>query len=388
MPKKIKSLTVNRTEAFLEDLKTIVNIDSSSENLAGVEQIARFFEARFAALGLNIKISKQGHRQVPCLLASGPGSSEPYDVMFLGHMDTVFPKGEAIKRPFSKDEKRAYGPGVCDMKGGLLVVLHTLELMAEKGMLNDFSFCVLFNGDEEVGSDASSPLIFETAKKARQVFVFEPCRPDYRFVLRRKGGGWFFIEAEGRASHAGADPEKGSNAVHEIAHQTIEIHKLNDPQAGTSAHVTVISGGDKINIIPDKARAAVDVRISKASEKERVEAFFKALPDNTRINGVRLKVKGHIERSPMEPDDRTLETWKIIRSKASEVGIEAEYIATGGCSDGNTTSSTGTPTIDGMGTVGANSHSTDEYIEIDSINKILHIVFHTCIAIMDNNPEK
>jgi len=374
------SLTINRTKAFLDDLETIVNIDSSSDNLDGIEAVARFFESRFVALGLNVKIRKVGEKQVPCLLAIGPGSEEPYDIMFLGHMDTVFPKGEAIRRPFSKDGQRAYGPGVCDMKGGLLVVLHTLELMAEQGKLDEFSFCVLFNGDEEIGSEASSALIAKTAKKAGLVFVFEPCRPGYRFVLRRKGGGWFFVEAEGRASHAGADPEKGCNAVHEIARQVIKIHQLNDPEKGTSAHVTVISGGDKINIIPDKAWIAVDVRILKASEKKGVEEFFNTLPDSTNIDGVRLTVKGHIERSPMEPDERALAVWEIIRSNAAGIGIDAKYIATGGCSDGNITSSHGTATIDGMGTVGANSHSVDEYIEIDSINNILHIVFQTCIA--------
>lgn len=380
----MNSFTVNQTKSFLKDLEIIVNIDSSSDHLEGVEAVARFFQSRFTALGLSAEIVKLGERQVPCLLATGPGSAEPYDVMFLGHMDTVFPKGEALKRPFFKDKHRAYGPGVCDMKGGLLVVLHTLELLAGQGKLNGFSFCVLFNGDEEVGSGASLPFIAETAKKTRQVFVFEPCRPDYQFVLRRKGVGWFFIEAEGRASHAGADPEKGSNAVHEIAYQIIKIHELNDLQNGTSAHVTVINGGDKTNIIPDKAKAAVDIRISKVSEKKRVEDFFKRLNDNIHIDGVSLKVKGSIERSPMEPDDRTLAVWEIIRAKAEKIGVKAEHIATGGCSDGNITWSSGIPTIDGMGTVGANSHSLDEYVEIDSINKILHIVSQTCIAIMTN----
>lgn len=376
------SLTINRTDAFLNDLETIVNIDSSSENLEGVAAVARFFESRLKALGMQVEIQRVGENQVPCLFAAGQEAAEPYDVMFLGHMDTVFPRGEALRRPFSRDDSRAYGPGVCDMKGGLLVALHTLELMAASGALKDLSCCVLFNGDEEVGSDASAPLIAETAKKSGQVFVFEPCRPEYRFVLRRKGGGWFFVEAKGRSAHAGADPEKGSNAVHEIAAQVMKIHQLNDPETGTSAQVTVISGGDKVNIIPHTARAAVDVRISRASEKARVEGFFNALPDQTVVDGVCLTVKGSIERPPMEPDNQALAIWEVIRAKAAEIGVSAEYISTGGCSDGNTTSAAGTPTIDGMGTVGANSHSVDEYIEIESINKMLHIVYHTCMALI------
>jgi len=380
----MEKFITDRYGLFLRDLETIVNIDSSSDNPAGIEKVARFFEKRFKAIGLETDILKLGLQKVPCLKATSRDVTDNFDVMLLGHMDTVFPKGEVEKRPFAIKGEKAFGPGVCDMKGGLLVALHALEALSHKGLLDALSICVMFNGDEEVGSRSSWKQIKEMGEKSKRVFVFEPCRPGYNFVLRRKGGGWFFVTANGRSAHAGADPEKGSNAVLEIAHQIVAINGLNNREMGTSANVTIIKGGDKVNIIPDKATAAVDIRISKNSEKKRVEDFFKALPDKTHINGVTLDVAGKIERPPMEPDEKALELWRLLESKAGKIGIQADYISTGGCSDGNITSAVGAPTIDGMGPVGGNSHSLDEYVELDSISKITQIVVQMCAALIDS----
>jgi glutamate carboxypeptidase len=190
-------------------------------------------------------------------------------------MDTVFPPGEVEKRPFAVDGGRATGPGVCDMKGGLLVALHVLETLHHQGVLNRLSVGVCFNGDEEVGSGSSRKRIETLARNSDRVFVFEPCRPGHRFVLQRKGGGGFRIMARGVAAHAGVEPEKGANAAVEIAHQVVAVNGFNDCAAdGTSANVTVIRGGEKTNIIPDEACASVDVRVARKSDVAAVEAFF------------------------------------------------------------------------------------------------------------------
>ncbi len=374
-----------RTDLFLQDLQTIVNIDSGSEDLVGVERVARFFEPRFQAVGLKTEIRKPGRRKVPCLVATNPPNAESFDIMFLGHMDTVFPKGESGRRPFSIRGDRAFGPGVCDMKGGLLVVLHALETLKKKGHLENLRFCVVFNGDEELGSESSSELIAETAKRSKQVFVFEPCRPGYRFVLWRKGGAWFFVTAYGKAAHAGADPEKGSNAVLEIAHQIIAIERLNRAQKGTTVNVTVVNGGNKVNVIPQEATAAVNVRLSTETERRRVETFFDSLPNTTHTEGVFLKVKKTIDLPPMEPNENTMALWRLLQAKAEAVGIQAKHVATGGCSDGNLTASLGIPTLDGMGTVGGNAHSIDEYIELQSVDPMIRIVSQMCLSIMKRN---
>ncbi|NDY71511.1 M20 family metallopeptidase [Desulfobacter hydrogenophilus] len=369
-------------EQFVRDLETIVNIDSSSDLLSGIEAVAAFFQKRLAALGFEIRIQHFGDAGVPCLEAVNKPGDDSFDVMFLGHMDTVFPPGEVAGRPFSISGNKAFGPGVCDMKGGLLVALHALEALHAAGLLNSLNVCVGFNGDEEIGSPTSRPWIRSLAQKSRRVFVFEPCRPGYRFVLCRKGGGWFHVTASGTAAHAGADPHKGANAVVELAHQVIAITGLNDPDTGTTAQVTVINGGDKINIIPALASASVDIRIEKRAQKERVETFFKDLPGNITVPGVTVSVEGSIDHPPMEPDSNTMALWEIIRKTAENVGIETDYIATGGYSDGNYTSAEGTPTIDGMGLVGSNSHRHDEYVELDAVVPMVRIVAGVCRAII------
>ena len=182
----MKQYIETRHEKFITDLKTIINIDSSSDNKDGIEKVARFFEKRFTRIGFNTEVLFLGDQKVPCLYAEHLPSKKPFDIMFLGHLDTVFPTGEVEKRPFSIKGNRAFGPGVCDMKGGLLVVLHVLETLRHEVLLEQLSVCVAFNGDEETGSDASRDWIMAMAKKSRQTFVFEPCRPGYRFVLIQK----------------------------------------------------------------------------------------------------------------------------------------------------------------------------------------------------------
>ncbi|RLB90766.1 MAG: M20 family peptidase [Deltaproteobacteria bacterium] len=374
-----------RHENFLIDFETIINIDSSSDNKSGIEKVARFFEKRFTGIGLDTEVLFLGDKKVPCLYAEHRPSKKPFDIMFLGHMDTVFPTGEVEKRPFSIKGNRAFGPGVCDMKGGLLVVLHVLETLKHEGILDSLSVCVAFNGDEETGSKASRDWIMSTAKKSLRTFVFEPCRPGYRFVLQRKGGGWFQVMVKGQEAHAGADPEKGINAVVELAHQIVKINQLNQNEMQTSAHVTVITGGDKVNIIPNKAQASVDVRILKLDEKERIETFFKTLPEHPHLKGSEIIVQGHIDRPPMEPGDATQKLWDLIQSTGGKIGLPMEAISTGGCSDGNYTSAAGTPTIDGMGIVGANSHRADEYVELDSFDNMVLLVAQVCKTISEKD---
>jgi glutamate carboxypeptidase len=370
----MEKFILKQYDLFLEDLKTIVNIDSSSEYAQGIEQVALFFKKRFETMGMKVTLSFLGEGKVPCLEAVNKPGNTPYDFMFLGHMDTVFPKGEVKKRPFSIQDTQAFGPGVCDMKGGLLVVLHVLETLHHEGILDQLSLCVSFNGDEETGSRASREWIRSNADKSCRVFVFEPCRPGYCFVVQRKGGGWFHVTADGVSAHAGADPEKGINAVVELAHQTIAIDSLNSQELGTSAQVTVVNGGDKVNIIPSRAQASVDVRIAKKEEKNRVEDFFNTLSKNPYLKGAKISVQGSIDRPPMECGPEAQKLFDLIQSTAAGLGIKAGSIATGGCSDGNFTSAQGTPTIDGMGLVGANSHREDEYVELSSISNMVTLV--------------
>ena len=370
-------------DRFLDNFEHVVNMDSASGNTAGILKVARFFENRLFRIGMDCEILLPGNGAVPCLKATC--GSPPYDMMLLGHMDTVFPEGEAAKRPFAVHDDRAWGPGVSDMKGGLLVALHALELLKKTGDLDNMSVCVLFNGDEETGSTQSRPLILETAKTCRRVLVFEPCRPDYHLVNQRKGGGWFHIDVTGKEAHAGADPHKGINAVVELAHLVPLIQNLNDENLGTSAQVTVISGGDKINIIPSHAKASVDVRILDPKEKQRVEAFFTRLSSKRLFEQSAIQVSGCIDRPPMTATPQSLAIQDMIMAQAQKAGITMRAITTGGCSDGNLTASLGIPTIDGLGLVGANSHRTDEYVELESIPVMVNLISRVCRQLADQN---
>ena len=305
----------NRFDKFLIDLETIVNIDSGSGYVPGLEAVSAFLAQRFRDIGwMSTKHSFDGGK-VPCLEVANKSLSEQnsaYDMLFIGHMDTVFGQGTAAARPFSRDAKRAYGPGVCDMKGGLVTMLHVAEILQQTGMSDDIAIAMAFNSDEEIGSRASRPWYEDLAAKSRCVFVFEPWRATGERVLHRKGGGNFDIICHGKAAHAGAAPEEGANAVIELAHQILAVKELARIDRGTSVNVTVISGGTADNVIPDYARAGVDVRIPDTDEGQRIEDGFQALGRSVHTPGVRVEVRGGINRPPMVPFEKTKRLWEQI----------------------------------------------------------------------------
>ncbi len=382
----MKDFGNNRKDEFISDLENLVNIDSGSDNLAGIEAVARVLMPRLKAVGFATRLEKLGDRGVPCLLAFNGSEAERSDIMFLGHMDTVFSADEAARRPFAVDGRRATGPGVCDMKGGLLLAVHVLEALHQQDLLERLTVRVCFNGDEEVGSTASRGWIETNAQNSRRVFVFEPCRPGHAFVLNRKGGGGFRIMARGTAAHAGVEPEKGANAAVELAHQVLAVDRFNaSAPEGVSAHVTVLQGGEKTNIIPDEAWAKVDVRVARKNQIGAVESFFRSLPKNTHVPGVSLRVRGGVGRPPMEADPATMQLWGQFEEAAAKMGLGIDAITTGGCSDGNFSSALGVPTIDGMGPIGANAHRQDEYVELSSIVPQIRLIAAVCRSIAKAN---
>ncbi|PIE69277.1 MAG: hypothetical protein CSA21_03220 [Deltaproteobacteria bacterium] len=370
-------------ENFINDFKTIVNIDSASENLEGVARVALFLKKKFERIGLATEITREGKDGVPCLKAcTAKKANGRYDFMFLGHMDTVFPTGEVAKRPFAIEGKHALGPGTNDMQGGLLVALYVIDKLKTDGNLDDISICVAFNGDEETGSDNSRAWIEKMAANCDRVLVFEACRPNYRNVLQRKGGGVIRITANGIAAHSGINPKEGANALVELAGHMLAIDKLNDLGNGITAQCTVINGGEKHNIVPDRAELVVDVRVETMEEAVFVDNFFKKLPENNYVKGASITVVGGVERPPMEYTHKTLEMWKILHEEYSKQGITSSYISTGGCSDGNWTAAMGIPTLDGVGPVGGNSHREDEYLDLTSILPTISTVTSTCLRMV------
>jgi len=376
----------NRFEKFLIDLETIVNIDSGSRYVPGLEAMSAFFQKRFQKIGWTTTNYSFDDGKVPCLEATNKplsGKDSALDLLFIGHMDTVFEQGTAAARPFARDEKRAYGPGVCDMKGGLVTMLHIAEILQQTAVTEDIAIAMAFNSDEEIGSRGSRPWYESLATKSRCVFVFEPWRSTGERILQRKGGGNFDVICHGKAAHAGAAPEDGANAVIELAHQVLAVKELARGDRGTTVNVTVIEGGTADNVIPDYAKASVDVRIAQADEGHRIEDSFQALCRNVHTPGVRMEVCGGINRPPMAPSEKTNQVWKQIAAIGEAIGLEMTLTTTGGCSDGNYTAALGVPTIDAMGVRGGCAHSEDEYIELDSILPNMHLMFEIVKAVAD-----
>jgi glutamate carboxypeptidase len=291
------------------------------------------------------------------LLVKFGNSGSP--ILLLGHTDTVWPAGEIAKRPFSIENGRATGPGVFDMKAGILLMWMALQIVTEN------SVRILLTSDEEVGSTSSRTLIESIAGECRAVLVLEPSLPGGALKTARKGVGRFTIKAIGRAAHAGIDPQRGVNAIEEIAHQVLKLHQITDPARGTTVSVGVVQGGTRSNVVPAEAAIEIDVRISSADEAARVTNFIRQLSPT--LPNARLEIRGAISRPPMERNGETARLFEIAKTVGADLGLDLKEAATGGASDGNFTSAIGIPTLDGLGAIGGGAHAIDEWVEIESL---------------------
>ena len=378
----------SRYDQFLQDLEALVNVDSGSGHGPGLATVARFFQERFDRLGWHTRALEFDGGSAPCLEVvnrKADQASGRFDFLLLGHMDTVFAEGTARQRPFGIRDGRAWGPGVCDMKGGLVTMLHAAEAAEQAGFAGDLSICMAFNSDEEIGSRASRPWFEALAARSRRVLVFEPCRSTGQRVLQRKGVADFDVLCHGRAAHAGVEPEKGANAVLELAHQVLAVTGFARPEAGTTVSVTTIAGGTAGNVIPDFAQAGFDVRIASLEEARRIEASFQGLSASGKADGVRVEVRGEINRMPMVPSQATWRLWEQIARIGEGLGLEMKLISTGGGSDGNFTAAMGIPTVDAMGPRGGRAHSADEYLELESVVPNTQLICEILKAAAENS---
>lgn len=377
-------------QEFLDNLKELVNIDSYSRDPKGTAAIASVMKQKFEALGWHITEHRPSEEVGPLLVITNkvkaedqkvsdvaPGSKPVYDVLLLGHMDTVFKTGTVAERPFSMDETHAYGPGVADMKNGLLAAYYVCKSLQEDKALDDLSICVCFNPDEEISSRFSRPYIEALGKQTKYCIVLESARINGNFVNERKGIGKYAIEFFGKASHAGVSPEKGANAINQFIHTGQEINSWAKPEVGTTINIGTIQGGSTPNTVPDYVKIVVDVRLKQVSEGERIHALMTALPEHMTVAGVTAKVTGNIARPPMAKSEKTLAFCAAVDEICNRLGIKADWEATGGGSDGNFVAALDVPTIDGFGPVGGNGHSTEECLELKSIIDRLELLYET-----------
>jgi len=347
----------------LQLLEQMVNMESPSTDKVLVDRFARFVGSQFEAIGGTVDYVPAerfgDHLRVSC---RGKSSKK---ILLLGHTDTVFPAGEAAKRPFQITNGRAIGPGVFDMKAGILIACSALRALLQDGQQLEHSVTVLLTSDEEVGSTTSRTLLESEAGSAHAVLVLEPSLPGGVLKTARKGVGRFTIKAIGRAAHAGVDPTKGINAIEEIARQVLSLQAMSNAALGTSVTVGVIQGGTRSNVVPAEAAVEVDVRIATIEEASRMTTAVHAL--QPQLSGARLEIRGAINRPPMVRTTDTVRLFELARSIGAELGIEIDEGSTGGASDGNFTSALGIPTLDGLGAIGEGAHAVDEFVDIASL---------------------
>ena len=282
--------------------------------------------------------------------------------LLLGHCDTVWPIGMLATMPVETREGRLYGPGVYDMKGGLVQALFALRALRELRLEPPAVPLLFVNSDEEIGSGESTRWVRLLARRVLRVFVLEPSLgPEGRLKTGRKGVGQFVVTVRGRAAHAGLEPERGASAVLELSHVIQRLHALADPARGIAVNVGVVSGGLRGNVVPPEARAEVDVRVLWEEDTPALEAAIRGLAPT--LPGTRLEVTGAIDRPPLNATPANLALWRTAEAAARRLGLPLGHGTAGGASDGNTTSRT-TATLDGLGAVGGGAHSVDEHVEL------------------------
>jgi glutamate carboxypeptidase len=299
------------------------------------------------------------------LKAFDEGEGEERTLLILGHTDTVHPRGTLAQRPWREEDGRVYAPGVFDMKAACALALYALRACVELDARPRRPVTLLLTCDEESGSHSGRALVEEEARRAGYVLVLEPSAPGGRVKTARKGTGLFTLAVEGRAAHAGLEPEKGVSAVLELARQIERIASLARPESGTTINVGTMSGGTHANVVAAEARAEIDVRFATREEALRVEEAVRSLqPFDARAS---LKVAGGINRPPLERTSAVAALYERARLVATDLGFELGETSVGGASDGNFAAVCGAAVLDGLGVEGDGAHAAHEHILVDRL---------------------
>jgi glutamate carboxypeptidase len=362
--------------SYLGDLERLCNIDCGSYSPLGVNEVATWVAAELASLGARVERrpdpSGRYGDTVVGTWEGRPGAGPR--VLLVGHMDTVFEDGTAATRPFRIEDGIAHGPGVTDMKGGLLAGLYAIAalrgLLAGGSSPDDLPFerlVYIANPDEEIGSPSSTPHIRAVAAASDVCLMLECARANGDFVSARKGIVDMRLRIHGRAAHAGVEPEKGRSAVLAGANLVTAIHALNGRWPGVTTNVGVFQAGTRPNIVPDLAELQVDVRGVTGASLDEAVAAIEALAASPSLPDVTVEAETMASWRPMEKLERSGRLVELTVDLAAKLGFATTDTATGGAGDANSTSGMGIPSIDGLGPVGGRDHSPDEYLEIDSI---------------------
>ena len=359
--KELLHILQKRQGEMLSSLERLVKAESPSNSRELVNKSSELVEQLFAQ-HLDIRAEKILQSQVGdhLKLTYGQGVDQ---ILVLAHLDTVWDVG---RLPFRIEGNRAYGPGILDMKGGIIQSLWAVKALRELGVRLNKRIVFLITSDEEIGSPTSRAYIEAEALKSKVVLVAEP--PEAKtgaLKTGRKGVGIFVVKAQGIATHAGNNHAQGVSAIEELAHQILKLHRLTDYEKGTTLNVGVIKGGTRSNVVAAEAEAEVDVRVATVAEGKRLEQAIIGL--EPKLKGSSLVVTGEMNRPPLERTAAIGALYGIARNIADSLGFELGEASVGGGSDGNFTAALGIPTLDGLGCIGDGAHAENEHIEIDKL---------------------
>ncbi len=365
-PDKVIEWLAEQRPAMLALLETVVNVDSGSYDRTGVEAVGECFRHFFEKHGIPISVHPNDTfgDAIEAQVAGPGGSNKP--IVLMGHRDTVFPKGEAARRPFRIENGRAYGPGVCDMKAGLVMNAFVLAAYHKFGGA-PAPLIGLITSDEEIGSPACRPVIEETARGARAVLNSEPGRPSGNIVTGRKGGVFMRLDVLGKAAHSGGNFKEGISAIGELAHKITALHAITDHDRGTTVNIGLIAGGQSVNTVAPFAEAQIDLRYVTPPDRADAMRRIEAIVAEATVPGTSatLVIKG--EFYPLVQDEGSKALFDIYKGAMEAIGRSVEGEFTGGCADSGFTASVGCPTLCAVGPVGGKAHSPEEYLEVESL---------------------
>jgi len=350
-----------RERSITRLLGRFVRSESPSFDKAAVDRFGSMVAGEWRRRGARVSLLRQRLRGNHVRAELGPrGGSARGQVLVLGHLDTVYEVGTIHRIPFRLARGRARGPGAFDMKGGLVIALIAVDALAAAGRRLEKRIVFLWTSDEEIGSGTSRAIVEREARRSDAVLVLEPASGlNGRLKTARKGVGEIELIATGRAAHAGLNPDQGVNAIEELALQIARVSRWNDPRRGITVSAGVIEGGTRTNVIPERARAIVDVRAASTGGMHALERKFRAL--RPILPGAEIEARGGFNRPPMERKASAARYLKA-RAVARWMGLDLGEDFVGGGSDGNFTAALGIPTLDGLGAVGEGAHSSNENI--------------------------
>lgn len=355
-------------DTYLSELEYLVNIDSGSDNPAGLARVASFFSERFKELGWIVEVHDFAPAGGPCVICRNR-EAEQYDMFLIGHIDTVFAEGTCAERPFRIEDGIAYGPGVADMKHGCLMMYYLMKDLPAS--LNEkLNIVVVFNPDEEINSRFSRTVYIPYAEKSTYAFLYEACSKNYELCVERKGSTGLTVKFFGQAGHCGyAFTNGGRSAVSEMARWIVGLDSLQSRERNTTVNVGVANGGTKSNVIPDHAEIRASIRYFDPTEIDRINAKLEELKRSAEEHEIGVEITTTI-KEPLVPSEEARAYFEHLKALSAARGLDVQFASRGGLSDANILAKYGPICVDGMGPVGGSGHSEKEYLLLSTIPEL------------------